>query len=245
MEHLLEANSMKVGEKMLTVGTITSQELANWFGVSYSTFRKKRKERLKELELFADFEEFHGGVEIKEVRIPEYSKTGSNAYNIIKECFDNTWHKSGYDTAARIGSQIWKSNPELQKLISERTAKAYVARVRKEKYGRAYVDEYGTEGLCYYAYVKTNGWEEAILLTEEQSTAIDKIKREIYTNEQEPYVYEAWNKKEISDEQYEQFWADWKNGAQERYFTFIDRVSNILGFCPDKVTKVEKVRSFE
>ncbi len=62
-----------------------------------------KKKKLEELKIFADFKEIRGGVEITNIKIPVYAKKGSKAYNIIKENFIKTWHKSSYDTASRIG----------------------------------------------------------------------------------------------------------------------------------------------
>mgnify|MGYP003416547890 FL=1 len=36
----------------LKIGKMSTKELAEWFGVSYGTFRNKKQEKLKELEQF-------------------------------------------------------------------------------------------------------------------------------------------------------------------------------------------------
>ena len=149
----------------------SSKELAEWFGISPKTFSNKRKKYLNNLKYFADFEDLGGqkGILIKQVLNPIYSKKGSIAYQIIKDNFHKAWHSSGYDTAARVGSQIWKENEELQQLISEATAKQYVLKARTEFYGKVYDrDSYGELGICKPVYIARNSWDEAILLTDEQ-----------------------------------------------------------------------------
>ena len=224
----------------LKLGKMTSAELADWFNITSSTYTHNRKKKLKELKIFADFKEIYGGVEITKVKIPIYAKKGSRAYNIIRDNFSNAWHASGYDTAARVGSQIWGENPELQDMISESTAKAYTARVRTEFYGRVYKKEQGSLGWCKYAYVVSNEWEEAILLTDEQSAQVSELIHKIYTNEQEPYMYEAFCGGQITEEEYNEFQEDWKNKAGERYKKFITELAELLGFYPTKVTQIIK-----
>lgn len=103
----------------LKLGKMTRPELAEWFGIKPNTYDHNKKKKLEELSFYADFVEVYGGVKILAIKISTYSKEGSRAYSIIKENFDKAWHKSGYDTAARVGSQIWAENEELKKLISE------------------------------------------------------------------------------------------------------------------------------
>ena len=97
----------------LKLGKMSRLELSQWFGVKPNTYDHSKKKKLEELKIFADFEETYGGVNITKIKIPIYAKKGSRAYNIIKNAFSDAWHKSGYDTAARVGSQIWKESLEL------------------------------------------------------------------------------------------------------------------------------------
>lgn len=228
----------------------SSKELAEWFGISPKTFSNKRKKYLNNLKYFADFEDLGGqkGILIKQVLNPIYSKKGSRAYQIIKDNFHKAWHSSGYDTAARVGSQIWKENEELQQLISEATAKQYVLKARTEFYGKVYDrDSYGELGICKPVYIARNSWDEAILLTDEQIATINKIRREIYDDEQAPMLDEALIHHEISEEEYEKILKDYnsKEKRAERYYNFINRVADELDIMPDKVTLIIKQLRFE
>ena len=228
----------------------SSKELAEWFGISPKTFSNKRKKYLNNLKYFADFEDLGGqkGILIKQVLNPIYSKKGSRAYQIIKDNFHKAWHSSGYDTAARVGSQIWKENEELQQLISEATAKQYVLKARTEFYGKVYDrDSYGELGICKPVYIARNSWDEAILLTDEQIATINKIRREIYDDEQAPMLDEALIHHEITEEEYERILKDYnsKEKRAERYYNFINRVADELDIMPDKVTLIIKQLRFE
>lgn len=227
-------------EIQLKLGIMTMQELCAWFHIKRNTYYHSKEKKLEELKIFADFEKIYNGVNITNIKIPIYAKKGSRAYNIIRDNFSNTWHESGYDTAARVGSQIWRENTELQNMVSESTAKAYTSRVRTEFYGRVYKKESGSLGYCKYAYVVSNEWEEAILLNDEQNSQVSELIHKIYTNEQEPYVYDAYCSGQITEEEYNEFQEDWKNKAGDRYSQFIEGLYNLLGFYPTKVTKIIK-----
>ena len=235
------SNQLKMEPEIeLREGKISTEELANWFGVKKKTFQNSKVKKLEELKIFADFKEVEKGYYyISKVKIPIYCKKGSRAYNIVKRNFFNAWHKSGYDTASRVGSQIYSGNTELKKTIQESTAKAYTARVRSEFYGKVWdQNDRGSKGTCKFAYVKENNWNEAILLTEEQNKKINEIRKTIYTNEQESFLYDALLHHEITQEEYDEGLQSWntKEARAERYFTFLDQVSEMLGFPPDKVT---------
>lgn len=59
----------------LKLGKMTSQEIAEWMGVSYKgTYHKNPKKYLKRLEDYCNFEQIHGGVIVKEIYISEYNK---------------------------------------------------------------------------------------------------------------------------------------------------------------------------
>lgn len=228
------------------------KELAEWFNVVPKTFSNNRKKYLEELKYFADFEDLGGkkGILIKKVFIPVYAKKKkvSRAYQIIKDNFHKTWHSSGYDTAARVGSQIWKENEELQQLISEATAKQYVLKARTEFYGKVYDrNSYGELGICKPVYIARNSWDEAILLTDEQIATINKIRREIYDDEQAPMLDEALIHHEITEEEYERILKDYNSREKraERYYNFINRVADELGIMPDKVTLIIKQLRFK
>ena len=236
---------MELEEKLYS-----SKELSEWLGISHKTFSNKRKKYLSDLKYFAEFEDLGGqkGILIKKVINPVYSKKVSRAYQIVKDNFHKAWHKSGYDTAARVGSQIWKNSEELQALISERTAKQYTAKVRAEFYGKVYdKDSFGELGICKSAYVVLNTWDEAILLSDEQVKIINEIRKNIYDDEYLLSLDEASMHNEITEEEYSKLVMNLNSREKraERYCRFVTEVSDKLGLMPDKVTLIIKQLRFE
>ncbi len=61
-------------EKKLKLGKMKSQEIAEWFGITYASYRRVSKQKLKQLKLFADFEVIYGGVNITKIKCPYYIK---------------------------------------------------------------------------------------------------------------------------------------------------------------------------
>lgn len=59
---------------LLKLGKMSSRELADWFNISYGTYRKVKAQRLETLSDYCDFEEIYGGVIIKEIYIDTYDK---------------------------------------------------------------------------------------------------------------------------------------------------------------------------
>lgn len=98
--------------KQLIEGSkITLEDLADWFGISYSTIRQKTNKE-KKLRILASYADFHFDkkvIVIDRVYIDTYCK----AYAFIKERLPEEWHKSGLDTCARVGASIHNKYPEV------------------------------------------------------------------------------------------------------------------------------------
>jgi len=58
----------------LRLGRMTTEEMANWFGVTVTTYYSRRKKRMEELKEYCDFEEYIGGLIIKEIYKDTYEK---------------------------------------------------------------------------------------------------------------------------------------------------------------------------
>lgn len=86
MQFKLHSEKEIIKLKELTIGFMSTQDLASWFGVSYGTFRNKKKQKLKELEEYAEFEEKYGGVNITDIITPIYitSKEIDDAYYLAE-----------------------------------------------------------------------------------------------------------------------------------------------------------------
>lgn len=66
----------------LKIGKMTSQEIANWMGVSYKgTYANNPKKYLAQLDNFCDYEKVYGGIVIKEIYQDTYDKNIEEKYD--------------------------------------------------------------------------------------------------------------------------------------------------------------------
>jgi len=233
----------------LIEGKMSTKELAQWFGIGYGSFRNKKKEKLAELLDYCQYEPVYGGVIISKIYVYEYIKPVP-AYIFVKDHLDLHWHSSGYDTAARVGSEMYYTYKDKElKGLKESTIKNYVAKARIELYGHVYLKDRGTEGECHPAPVKANHWKEAELLTREEYELYLQCKKAIYYDEKLADLEIAHMSNQISDSEYEQakqeHSKEWEDQKVERFFALKDMCTQRLGFCPDIVTKLEKNLYFE
>ena len=59
---------------ILCLGKMRTEELAKWFGITYSTFRKYSKKYYEKLEDYCVYEKVYGAVIIKEIHLDTYDK---------------------------------------------------------------------------------------------------------------------------------------------------------------------------
>lgn len=134
----------------LLPGTITVQQLAEWFGISYSTFRKQSKKRYKELRSYCQYNiPKRGYIEIQQVYHSVYIKD-QNQYSLIKKYTQQYWKTETFETAIRVAIKIKNNCPDVT--VSQNTCARYVARAREELWPR---DHYGERGGSYKEWVKT------------------------------------------------------------------------------------------
>ena len=114
----------------LRLGKMKTKELAEWFGISYGSFRVMKNEKLGELSDYADFEEIYGGVLIKKIRGEKtYIKEGRKSKEIVLKAFDEEWNKNGLDTCTNVAIKIYdKHKNELA--IAENTTYNYTIEAR-------------------------------------------------------------------------------------------------------------------
>lgn len=172
----------------LKEGKMPTRELSEWFGIAYSTYRKKSLSLLEELKYFCDYEKYYGGVEIKHVYISKYVKNltskDSEVYlALVKETgnflcsiagmarklillYPDTWGKlSSY----AIEKRLRKAGVAL---FGETNLPAY-----KEQEKR-YSGPYGYKEYCWA--IKVSDLNEYRFLTEEEEDKIFNILLESY-----------------------------------------------------------------
>lgn len=151
---------------------MTTQQLADWFGVSYSSFRKTSKDKYEELKYYCDYEKFHGGVEIKDV----YVKDHSNKINWkTLEAYKKAIPENGIGTAAGAARQYVMNNIEVSlstSLGNMRKAKTFLFGDKKNGWKGAM----GTSmPVCS---IKIDDYNHYDMMTDEQQEFFKKLNEE-------------------------------------------------------------------
>ena len=171
--------------KNLILDKISSQELADWFGLAYSTYRKKAKKLLEELTYYCDFEKYHGGVEVKEIYVDTYIKNlaseDSEVYlNLVDESKDNICSLSGMARKLQyLYPNTWGQYSFDQ--IIKRLTKAGIALFgktnypvyRQDKQEERYSGPYGYREYCWA--IKEDNYNKYRFLTKEEDEIFGKL----------------------------------------------------------------------
>lgn len=215
----------------LHLGKMTNKELAEWFGIKVQSLKNKKKEKLKELEKYADFEEIYGGVNILKIKIKdEYSKERSLGYQIVRDTFDEEWAESGLDTCSNVSNKIYtKYKDNLP--IAANTTYNYTIQVRNEKYGVPFI------GDCFYIWCKKSVAANGTLIytefSEEEKKIKDRLMRKYFSTdvEKEVLVAEMVEGGEISKEQAYDMLCEIKNLNGAGFAAFKSELELEIG-CP-------------
>lgn len=97
-------------EIKLHIGKMTNQELAEWFNTTLKQITNKKKQYLKKLEEYCEFESFRGGIEIKKVFKECYCKNKN--YQLIRQELPKVWNKSRIDTCSHVSNIIYENHSE-------------------------------------------------------------------------------------------------------------------------------------
>lgn len=161
----------------LHLGIMMNKELSAWFGVTDSTFKRRRKHYLEQLWAFCKFKELRGCVEIIEIYSPTYIKMNSKAYQYYIEKVPQAWRIGEVDTCSRVAAEIFIE----ENGIKESTGEKYVAAARDELWGSP--SDYNPQ--CRYELAKlyrgtTKKENRYVLLTEEEKTIMSELYQEWY-----------------------------------------------------------------
>ena len=249
--------------KQLKLGKITSKELADWFGVSYGSFRVYKQQKLEELKLYCAFDEVYGGIMVNEIFDDdnvEYIKDSKKNYDLIKSSFDEEWNASGIDTCSNVAYKIYdKHKNELT--IADKTAYNYVLKARNELYGIPNIG-LGPLGSCIYLWCRKE-YDEAndlVIYTElndEEQEIKKKLMKKYFSTdvEKEIMVAEMVRMGEITKAEAYDALVEMKNlntagfmafkkeleraiGCEIVKATFLDRNSNKIEF--DKIDSISR-----
>ena len=230
--------------KKLKIGIITNQELASWFGIHPGTLSAKKKEKLKQLEAYADFEQIGNKqkkIKINKIYEQTYHKKGSQAFETIKNKFDETWSQDGLDSCKRVCYQILQTT---QLAIAESTAYNYTLKSRNVLYGKPFQNG-GSLGNCRYVWCKQEEDGKLRYLTQEQ----EKIKHFLI----QKYFGDATQKQiivqgmvesgEISKEQAWDVLTQMTNMKGNNFLDFLKELQNNIGCKVIRGTFIERLEA--
>lgn len=167
----------------LKLGKMTTQELATWFGVAYSTFRKSSAERYEKLEDYCEFERIYGGVIIKEIYLDEYDKNlnikdQELVLKEIKTCIET---QGGLSTIAGMSRKYAKH----QDYQSASTAKKRLSKASLVLFGETKeLISHGTMGSREYVWaIKLDDYNHYRFMTEAEEKRFDEIITDCYAAE--------------------------------------------------------------
>lgn len=169
----METNNKPVLEE----GIISSRDLAEWFGISFSTMKNGRRRKLEELKLFAEFEDLgRKGILIKRVILPIYEKRGSENKKYMSDHFNEELaEEGGKATMSYLGHKL-KEKGKLP--IARSTSEKMAREVRNEILGKP--DD--PNSLCHMELGKIDRVADgkAYFLTEEDKALIVKLIEKYY-----------------------------------------------------------------
>ena len=103
----------------LHLGFMSGTELAEWFGITKTSYNRMRKKKLEQLKGYCNFIEKHGGIQINEIfdqNIVTYEKPTSKAKELTIKNFDTVWGKDSpnhdLDTCANVSIKLEEISDE-------------------------------------------------------------------------------------------------------------------------------------
>ena len=237
--------------KELKQGKITYKELADWFGISYSTMRRQdvKEKKLVILSFYADFhiETTKSGkktyIVIDKVKEPIYTKIKERYAN-----WESTWdiNGDGVDTVKNASNNFYNQNPDLKVSIAPSTNYNYYGDARREDYGRAVgllKGQRGKKGISYRVWAQEIKSGKYRVLTKEELDKINEIKESMHLN----VKVDADELRDLRKE-YKNMSEEEKNAANallgknileqqddDQYLTYLGRIAETLGFMPKRV----------
>ena len=147
--------------KELKTGKVTGKELAQWFGVSDSCFRKAEN-KARFLTILKKYADYHvvvkgNGAQIIIDAIYEscyIDEKGPSARQRVKELVEQTWDTDGLDSCSRVAREIYPILQAEEYSIAESTNYRYTCDGRTELWGSPVKLTAGEKGHCRYEWCK-------------------------------------------------------------------------------------------
>lgn len=232
--------------------TYTNKQLAEWFGISYGSFRNKREQKMEELKTFVDYKMISKGkCKILKVYNPVYSKKQVKAYDEIKVNTLKYWNKNGLDTSKNVANKIYNGEPEIRALVKLNTMYNYVIKSKTEMFGTPYNND-GEIGTCSYEWSKRGSDGNPIPFNEEENKIKEEVVHKYYGDITEEGLmlmgeYKAGRLK--SEEALARLDAiltasgEVKNlNSEQKFFAFLDELSQKVKSPVVKATRVQELK---
>ena len=232
----------------LKLGKMTTKELAQWFGVSYGSFRTMKAKKMEELKNYAIFEEVYGGIEITAIIKDTYNKKDNQIREIYSKGFEEL--RQPLDTVSHINNQIYeKYNEQLPTLSSAESGYRYAIEVRNANYGIPFKGK-GSKGFCYYMWCKMeekNGEQFFIQFTkEEEQIKKELLKKHFGTNEEKDLlIAEMVTNGEISKEDAYDIMMEYRTLNGKGFMSILKELEKQIGAKVVKATKFEEALYFD
>ena len=107
--------------KELHLGKMTGQEIAEWLGITYNTYKKNIKKHLDKLDGFCDFEQIYGGINVKEIYVSVYDKNLSKEIDTcyLREVKENKGLATVSGVAEKYGFSTYQVTKSRNRLFGE------------------------------------------------------------------------------------------------------------------------------
>lgn len=230
-----------MNEIKLQVDKMTNQKLAEWFNTTLKQITNKKKQYLKKLEEYCEFEPFRGGVEIKKVFKECYCKNAN--YQLIRQELPKTWNKNGLDTCSHVSNTIYKNYQEKLN-ITKSTTYDYARQARDELFGKPGKNQEGLLGKCYPTICVKDENDCPIPLTNEQEIIKKRLLAKWFgsADEKTVLVQMMINDKEIKEEEAWEVYSKLLK-LPKRYEYFMNEFYQEINAWPIRGTVIEYIKS--
>lgn len=166
----------QVKKQPLILGKMTTQQIADWFQLSKSTFSKHKKEYMQKLEKYAEIKPVYGGVQILEIYEEYYQKHENDARDdelYLKAVQNANEHLTSLSGMSRV---LKKNNKDFEG-ISERMIQKRMRKAGIRTFGvTAQEDSYGLYGERSYVWaIKLSDNNEYRHMTVEEEKLFDEL----------------------------------------------------------------------
>lgn len=157
----------------LRLGKMTTQEIANWFGINstktLSNSTKKYKHRYEELSEYCEYKKYHGGFEIIKIFDENeiiYIDQRKEVQEYVKNNYKQYWQS--LDTCTRVAAELYLNKPKKLK-VEYGTIEYYVKKFKNIDYGSTKY-RFGEQGFNERVWAKIIGKIGSLVTIEEQAS---------------------------------------------------------------------------